>query len=105
MTRCSTRVHKQHLAELPHVRYMLVATQNEIDFKLEEQREEIAGVPDDVSLSPGSRNRHEMVMENEDPVIVGPLEGLTDPVVSEVDHLSIGKVGLGRVDRDERGIA
>src|SRR5207244_9747503 len=57
---------------------------------------------DAVPLPPGTGDRQQMVVHDEDAEVCRIRELLLDPAVAPTSDLAVVEVGLGRVDRDER---
>src|SRR2546423_3332890 len=98
-------MHEQHPGDGPDVRHVPVARQDDVDAAASEQREHVAGVQHLVPLAAGARNRHEMVVADEDPDVGRALEPFFDPAVVLTTDLALVEVRLRRVDGDERDVA
>ena len=97
-------VDDEHPGDRPDVRDVAVAGQDEVDAALAQQREHVAGVEHLVALAAGARDRHQVVVADEDAQVGVAGEALLDPAVVLAPDLALVEVGLRRVDRDERDI-
>ena len=79
-----------------------MAAQDEVDFCALEGLERVAGVVDDVAFAAGSRDRQQMVVQDEDAQVRRSRECLLDQAVAPAADLAVVEVGLARVDRDDR---
>ena len=69
-----------------------------MDVELDEQREDVAGVPDDVALAPGSGPGDEVVVKGEDQELVRRGELPVDPRLPFPGGLAFVESGLGGVE-------
>ena len=78
-----------------------MAGEDEVHADVLEHLERIARVVDDVPLPAGSRDRKQVVVEDEDAEVGRLGELLLDPLVAAAADDAVVEIGLRRVDRDD----
>ena len=98
-------MHKQHPGHRPYVRDVAVASEDEVDPALAKQRKHVTCVQHLVALAPRTRDRHQVVVADEDPQLRLAREALLDPAVVLPPDLALVEVRLRGIHRDQRNLS
>src|SRR5207237_3857169 len=87
-------VDDEEILELPGVRHVLVARENEVDAGALQAFDRVARVVDDVALAPCTGDGQQVVVADEHAQVGGRREAVLDPAIAPTSDLAVIEIGL-----------